>query len=214
MTNSEITPEKTDPSVCKPGNEALAGTDPAGKKPEKPGGIRFLIMVFMIWNPAYEAWAFLYKLDFLENSLFTGLSEQTFRFYRQTGWSVVAVSSLISVLAGYGLWRKKQGSSVRRARWSLWLVGPLTVVIMRTLYFIMQMGGPAYFMQGFAFFVRGVFQAGWGYYLLGTLVVPLSISLGWAIGWTIYLGKSPKVREAYPDTRRNLTNAKPPGTTP
>ena len=187
-TESNASPDKPFEKHASEHTGSASGA-PAATMP-LPGWTRLLVFVFMIGSPAFDILYFASLLHRYENLPF-GLSlPDSFSLYRSLGWSVVILSSLIGFLAGFCLWKKRTWSSVRFAKWALWLTGPLHVLVMYTLnfFFLFNPSGlhrePEYIGATI-------------YMLFGYLLLPIAKSLVWTIGWTIYFGKSQKVGETY-----------------
>lgn len=195
MMNSDIHDKRPDDSPDKPVEKhaskhpGSASDAPAATMPI-PGWTRLLVFVFIIGGPAFDILYFASRLHRYEDLPF-GLSlPDSFALYRSLGWSVVILSSLISFLAGLCLWKKRKWSSVRFAKWALWLTGPLHVFVMHVLDF--------FFLFNPSSLYRGPEYIGATIYMLfGYLLLPMAKSLVWTIGWTIYFGKSQKVGEIY-----------------
>ncbi|EEO27700.2 hypothetical protein OFAG_00853 [Oxalobacter formigenes HOxBLS] len=195
MMNSDMSETRPNASPDKPvakhasEHPGNASDAPAAAMP-LPGWTRLLVFVFMIGSPAFDILYFASQLHRYENLPFGLALPDSFALYRSLGWSVVILSSLISFLAGLCLWKKRKWSSVRFAKWALWLTGPLYVLVRHILDFFFLFN-PSGFYRGPESIVPIM------YMLFGYLLLPMAQSLVWAIGWTIYLGKSQRVRQTF-----------------
>lgn len=96
--------------------------------------------------------------------------------YKTLSWVTFGLVAALGVYGGISLGRGKRWAAVRRARYVLWLVGPVTVLVMNVL------------LPAIAF----------GHFTVGTAVVgPLLVSCAVAGLWTAYLAKSRRVRNTY-----------------
>ena len=96
--------------------------------------------------------------------------------YKTLSWVTFALVAAASFYGGIGLGRGRRWAVVRRARYVLWLTGPVTVLVMNVLL-------PAIAFGGFTFG--------------STVVGPFLFSCAIAGLWTAYLAKSKRVRNTY-----------------
>jgi len=96
--------------------------------------------------------------------------------YKTLSWITFVLVAAIGFYGGVGLGRGKRWAVVRRAKVVLWLIGPVTVLVMNVLL-------PAIAFGGFSFG--------------GAVVGPFLFSCAIAGLWTAYLAKSKRVRNTY-----------------
>jgi hypothetical protein len=101
------------------------------------------------------------------------------QLFKQITWTVVACSAALSIATGYRLWRDQTSSSLSLAKWSLWLIGPVTYALHSLVIPAVVLNAPVE-VNEFARFVGGLVAS-----CIGATV------------WTLYLSRSVRVLNTY-----------------
>ena len=152
--------------------------DPFPDAPKGVGGwLTFLIIILSVLNPLVNIGFLAAELRNVELQNPALLQIPVFVHYKWFSWAVVLACAVIGITAGYTLWKKHVWKSVRKAIVSIWIMGPLSVVLV-ALYVYMNFGS---LVSQFASEIGG----------------SLLKSIIWATIWTFYLLRSKRVRNTY-----------------
>lgn len=167
MANENMLPEKKDmPDLSMDGPRGVGGW------------LAFLIVVLTILSPLANIGMLAKEYSDMEKENPLLLFAAPYVQYKWFSWGVVLVAAAISIAAGCLLWKKLEWKSVRFAIGALWVIGPLSIILVG-VYFFMIFG-----TEMMNEFLKDAF---------GTLAK----SVFWAAVWTAYLLKSRRVRNTY-----------------
>lgn len=152
--------------------------DPFPDAPKGIGGwLAFLIVILTVLHPLINVVMVASEFGRVEHENPALLQIPAFVQYKWFGWGVVLVCCVISIGAGYRLWKTRVWKSVKEAIISIWLIGPFATVVIA-----------AYLFVNF-----GLAMSGTVVDILGSL----SRSLFFAGIWTAYLLRSKRVKNTY-----------------
>lgn len=146
------------------------------KTDQEPLWFLFLVLVFMFGNPLLDTCSFIMRLEMYGREGIVWMYPDIFRFYAGYGWFVVISSSLACLYTGCRLNEERSWESILFARWMFWLTGPFQIILLDGVYCL--------------FFVSVS-----GSVIFEFVMLPMAWSLLWTLAWTVWLGKSQRVRE-------------------
>lgn len=152
--------------------------DPFPDSPKGVGGwLTFLIVILTVLHPLINIVLLASEFGRVEQENPALLQISAFVQYKWFSWGLVLVCCVVSMSAGYRLWKTRIWKSVKEAVISLWIIGPLATVVL-----------VAYLYINFGTALAGSFVD-----ILGSLFR----SLFFAGLWTAYLLRSKRVRNTY-----------------
>jgi hypothetical protein len=136
------------------------------------------MLVLLIIGPLFSASQLFVEMSEAERQ-FPALQKSTeWDSYKALSWWTYLVLAVVSIYGGWGLARGRDWSVVTRAKFVLWIIGPLGAVLMVTLVPFVAFGK-------FGDMTDGKF--------IGSLIASVIITLI----WTLYLSVSKRVRATY-----------------
>lgn len=162
-------------------NEPIQENRNGDQFPDAPRGVggwlAWLIIALTILNPLFSIFLLASEFGTAEHVNPALLQMPPYVQYKWFSWGLILVCCVVSIGAGYRLWKTHVWKSVREAIFSLWIIGPLSTVVL-----------VAYLYVNFGSLIEKSMMD-----ILGSLFR----SIFFAGLWTAYLLRSKRVRNTY-----------------